>query len=60
MNKIGLNIMTTRKQCSKWSFRPSFKRERQFRNGAMAIEKENIQNNLYWNEHSEVLMQEFH
>ena len=40
MNKIGLNIMTTRKQCSKWSFRPSFKRERQFRNGAMAIEKE--------------------
>ena len=40
MNKVGLNIMTTRKQCSKWSFRPSFKRERQFRNGAMAIEKE--------------------
>ena len=40
MNKVGLNIMTTRKQCSKWSFRPSFKRERQFRNAAMAIEKE--------------------
>ena len=39
MNKVDVKIVTTRKQYLKWSFRPTFKREKQFDNGAMAIGK---------------------
>ena len=41
MKKVDVKIVTTRNQYIKWTFRPTFKREKQFRNGAMAIEKEN-------------------
>ena len=41
MKKVDVKIVTTRKQYIKWTFRPTFKREKQFRNGALAIEKEN-------------------
>ena len=40
MNKIHLKIVTTRKQYLKWSFRPTFKREKQLCNGAIAIVEE--------------------
>ena len=39
MNKTALKIVTTRKQYLKWSFTPLFKREKQLRNGVIAIEK---------------------
>ena len=38
--------MTSRKQYFKLPFRPTFKREKQFRNGAIAIEKEKCRKNL--------------
>ena len=38
--------MTTRKQYLKWSFRQTLKREKQFRNGAIAIEKGKCRINL--------------
>ena len=41
MKKIDVKIINTRKQFSKWSFRPTFKREKQFRNRAIATEKRN-------------------
>ena len=46
MNKVDVKIMTTRKRYLKWSFRPTFTREKQFRNGAKAIEKERCRINL--------------
>ena len=39
MNKVEVKIVTTRKRYLKLSFIPSFKREKQFRNGAIAIKK---------------------
>ena len=39
MNKVDVKIMITRKQCLKWSFKQGFKREKQFRYGAIAIGK---------------------
>ena len=42
----GFVWLKTRKQYLKISFRPAFKREKQFRNGTMAIEKENCRINL--------------
>ena len=39
MNKVEIKIVTTRKRCLKLSFIPSFKREKQFRNRAIAIKK---------------------
>ena len=44
MNKVDVKIVTTRKQNLKWSFKPTFKREKQFCNGAIAFEKEKMQN----------------
>ena len=60
--------MTTRKQYLKWSLRTTFKRERQCRTGAAAIEKEkyriNFNKTIYIGtsilDLSKVLMQEFH
>ena len=46
MKKVDVKIVTTRKQYIKWTFRPTFKREKQFRNGAIAIEKRNSLINL--------------
>ena len=46
MKKTDVEIINTRKQYLKWSFRPTFKREKQFRNGAIAIEKRNSLINL--------------
>ena len=68
MKKIDLKILTTRIQCLKWSFRPTFNREKKFRNGAVAIEKETCTINLdkpIYIERSildlnKVLMQDFH
>ena len=40
MNKVNVKIVTTRKQYLKWSFRPTFKREKQFCNGTRAIKTE--------------------
>ena len=42
MNKTALKIVTTRKQYLEWSFTPLFKREKQLRNGVIAIEKVRI------------------
>ena len=39
MIKGDVNILTTKKLYLKWSFRPTFKRENQFRKGARAIGK---------------------
>ena len=46
MNKVDVKILTTRKQNLKWSFRATFKREKQYCNGAVAIEKEKCRINL--------------
>ena len=40
MNTVELKIVVTTKQYLNWSFRSIFKREKQFQNGAIAIEKE--------------------
>ena len=42
MNKTALKIVATRKQYLEWSFTPLFKREKQLRNGVIAIEKGRI------------------
>ena len=68
MNKVDVKIVTTRKPCLKWSFRSTFKREKQFLNGAIAIEKEKCRINLnkpicIWTsivDFSAVLTQDFH
>ena len=46
MNKVDLNIVTTSKQYFKQSFRPAFKREKQFRNGAIVGKKEKCKVNF--------------
>ena len=46
MKKTDVEIINTIKQYLKRSFRPTFKREKQFRNGAIAIEKRNSLINL--------------
>ena len=46
MKKIDVKILTTRKQYLKWSFRTIFKREKQFHNGAIVMEKEKCRTNL--------------
>ena len=46
MRKVDGKFGTTKSQYLKWSFRPTFKREKQFRNGAIAIEKEKYRINL--------------
>ena len=43
VNKIGVKIMTIRKQYLKWSFRPTFKRQKQFCNGTIATENKNVE-----------------
>ena len=66
-NKVDVIIVTTRKQKVKWSFRPIFKVEKQFRNEAIAIEKEkcriNLNKTIYIKRSildlSKVLMQDF-
>ena len=66
-NKVDVIIVTTRKQNVKWSFRPIFKVEKQFRNEAIAIEKEkcriNLNKTIYIKRSildlSKVLMQDF-
>ena len=39
LNKVDAKFVTTRKQYLKWSFRPTFKREKQLCNGAITIKK---------------------
>ena len=46
MNKFDVKILITRKQYLKWSFRQTFKREKQFCNGEMTIENEKWRINL--------------
>ena len=47
VNKTDVKTLITRKQYLKyWSFRPTFKREKQFCNGAIAIETEKCIINL--------------
>ena len=47
VNKTDVKTLITRKQYLKyWSFRPTFKREKQFCNGAIAIETEKCIKNL--------------
>ena len=46
MNKADVKIVATRKQYFQWAFRPNFKRAKQFRNGALANEKEKCKINL--------------
>ena len=47
MNKVDVKIvMTTRKKYLKWRFKPTIKREKPFRNRAIAIEKEKCRINL--------------
>ena len=47
LNKTDVKTLITRKQYLKyWSFRPTFKREKQFCNGAIAIETEKCIINL--------------
>ena len=46
MNKASVTIVTTRKQYLLWPFRPAFKREKQFRDGAIAIEREKCRINF--------------
>ena len=65
MNKVDIKVVTTRKKYLKLSFRPIFKREKKFRNGAIIIEKQKMQNksqetNLNILDLSRVSMQDFH
>ena len=46
MNKVDVKIMATGKQYLKQSFRPAFKIEKQFHNGAIAIENQKCRINL--------------
>ena len=46
MNKVDVKIVTATRQCFNWLFRPTFKREKQFRNRAIAFEKEKYRINL--------------
>ena len=50
MNKVNLEIVTTGKQYLKWSLaqpiRLTFKREKQFHNGGIAIKKQTCKINL--------------
>ena len=46
MNKVDVKIVTTRRQWLEWSFRPTFKREKQFRSGAIAVQKGKCRVNL--------------
>ena len=46
MNKVDMEIFITRKQYLKWSFRPTFKREKQFCDETIAREKEKCRTNL--------------
>ena len=68
INKVVVKFVTTRKQYLKRPFRPNLKREKQFRNGIVAIEKEKCR--IYLNEPiyfgtsilnlNKVLMQDIH
>ena len=40
MNKIYIRLVTTKKQYLEWSFGPTFKRQKQFCNGVIAIVKQ--------------------
>ena len=57
MNNLDLKVLITKKLCYlRWEFRPTFKIEKQFRNGAIAIEKNKnckilINQFIYWNQH---------
>ena len=46
MNKANVKVVITGKQYGKWSFRPSFKRKKQFRNWVIVIEKQKCRINL--------------
>ena len=46
MNKVDVKIVTATRQCFNWLFRTTFKREKQFRNRAIAFEKEKYRINL--------------
>ena len=68
MNKVDVKIVTARKQYLKWSFKPTFPKEKQFSNGAITVGKEKCR--IYLNKPiyigtrildlSKVLMQDFH
>ena len=47
VNKVDVKTVNTRKQYLKGIFRPAFKKEKHFRDGAIAIEKEKYITNLY-------------
>ena len=46
IKNVDIKIVTTRRQCLKWSSRPVFKIEKQFRNGVVATVKEKCRINL--------------
>ena len=46
MSKVDVKLVISRKKYLMWSFRQTFKREKQFRNGAIFIEKEKCRANL--------------
>ena len=46
MNKCDLKIVTNRKTYLKWSFRPTFRKEKQLENGLILIEKDKCRINL--------------
>ena len=46
VNKVHVKIINTRKQYLKWSLKLPFRRERQFCNRAITIEKEKCKINL--------------
>ena len=46
MEKVDVKIINIGKQYLKWSFRPTFKREKQFCKGAIAIERRKCLINL--------------
>ena len=68
MNKVDVKLVTIRNEHLKWSFRSTFKGEKQFHYGTIAIEKEKYRINLdkptYVGTNilalSKALMQDFH
>lgn len=46
MIKVDIKIVTTKKQYLKWSYKLTFKKEKRFRNTAIATEKETYRINV--------------
>ena len=43
MNKVDVKVVATRKQYLEWSFRPTFKRKTQFKNGKIISKNKNAE-----------------